>query len=376
MTLGQVAITVKATRLCNLRCTYCHDWRAGAGHTMSFEVLAHLVHASCTDPTHGAVSFGWHGGEPMVLPISFYETALALQARYRRPGQVIQNRMQTNATLVTDEWAAFLAREGFGVGVSVDGPRAVHDRTRIRIDGTGSFDGVMAGIERLRAHGLDPGILLTVDRGTVAYGAERTFEFLLSIGTRAVGFNPVQPSNDQAAGTAGDQYLSRSEMNRFLIDLHRCWVDHGDPGIRIRELDAITKRIDGAAHSTCILDGDCVGTFFAVEPNGDIAHCDRFHGQEEYQFGSIMDGGFDRVRRDVKLHERRAEDAARADLRRSCEHFDVCSGGCPQQTFLAERHDPGHDAGCCGRGELIEHLKANAGVPAAPVAVELSRRGR
>ncbi len=376
MTGGQVGITVKATRLCNLRCTYCHDWRAGAGHTMSFEVLAHLVHAACADPHHQAVSFGWHGGEPMVLPISFYETALALQARYRRPGQLVKNRMQTNATLVTDEWARFLAREEFGVGVSVDGPRDVHDRTRIRIDGSGSFDGVMEGLERLRFHGLSPGILLTTDRETVAYGAERTFEFLLSMGVRSVGFNPVQPSNDQPAGTAGDQYLSRAEMNGFLIDLHRCWVDHGDPGIRIRELDAITERIGGATFSTCILDGDCVGTFFAVEPNGDIAHCDRFYGQAAYQFGSILDGGFERVRRNVKLAERRAADAAAADLRRGCEHFEVCSGGCPQQTFLAARHDLGHHEACCGRGELISHLRAHPGIPAAPVPVAFPARTR
>lgn len=374
MTVGQVGITVKATRLCNLRCTYCHDWRAGAGHAMSFEVLAHLVHAACTDPHHQAVSFGWHGGEPMVLPVRFYETALALQARYRRPGQLVRNRMQTNATLVTDDWARFLARERFGVGVSVDGPRAVHDHTRVRQDGSGSFDGVMEGLDRLRAHGVSPGILLTVDRETVAYGATRTFEFLRSIGARHVGFNPVQPSNDQAPGTAGDQYLTRAEMNRFLIDLHRCWVDHGDPGIRIRELDALVERIEGAEFSTCILDGDCVGTFFAVEPNGDIAHCDRFHGQEAYQFGSILDGGFDRIRRNLKLRERRAADADAAARRQGCEHVAVCSGGCPQQTFLSERHDPDHDDGCCGRGELIEHLRSHPGIGPAPARVAFPAR--
>jgi uncharacterized protein len=373
MSTGQIGLTVKATRLCNLRCTYCHDWRSGAGHTMSFEVLAHLIHAACTDPHHGAVSFGWHGGEPLVLPIQFYETALTLQARYRRPGQFVQNRLQTNATLVTDEWAQFLVRERFGVGVSVDGPRDVHDRTRVDLGGAGSFDKVMEGLERLRFAGLAPGILLTVDKDTVALGAERTLAFLLSIGARSIGFNPVQPANSSAAGTVGDGYLTRSDMNRFLIDLHRCWVDHGDPQIRIRELDSLVARIDGGTGSTCTLEGDCVGSFFAVEPDGEVAHCDRFFGEEAYQFGSIMHGGFDRIRRNVKLLERRAADAAAADRRRRCENFAVCSGGCPQQTFLERRHDPGHDDGCCGRGELIEHLRTHRGLSTAPVRVGLPK---
>lgn len=370
----QLALTVKATRLCNLRCSYCDDWRAGPGNTMSFEVLAHLVHAACTDPNHDAVDFGWHGGEPLVLPIRFYETALDLQARYRRPGQLVRNSLQTNATLVTDEWARFLARERFGVGVSVDGPREAHDRTRIRVDGSGSYDAVIEGLERLRTNGIDPGILLTVDRETVAAGAEHTLEVLVSLGARGVGFNAVRPPNGLPAGEAGNQYLTRAEMNAFLIDLHRCWLDHGDPDLRIRELDSLVAQIRGGAGSTCTLAGDCVGTFFMVEPNGDVAHCARFLGDERYQFGSILTGDFTRIRRNVRLLERRSADAAAAEQRASCEHFEVCHGGCPHQRSLEERHDPGHRDECCGRGELIEYLKRHLDhEPSRGVAVSLSR---
>lgn len=373
MSIGQIGLTVKATRLCNLRCTYCHDWRSGAGHTMSFEVLARLIHAACTDPHHQAVTFGWHGGEPMVLPVRFYETALELQARYRRPGQVVRNALQTNATLVTDEWAQFLVRERFSVGVSVDGPREVHDASRVTKNGSGSFDAVLDGLDRLRFHGLSPGILLTVDRSTIEVGAQATFELLLSIGATSVGFNPVQPSNSTPAGEAADQYLTMGELNRFLMDMHSAWIEHGDPGIRIRELDGLSERIGGSAHVTCILEGDCVGTFFAVEPDGAIAHCDRFYGEEAYQFGSIVDRDFASIRRNVKLLERRDADAEAAGLRSDCPHFEVCSGGCPQQTFLSAKHDPEHDDGCCGRGELIEHLAARPGMPSpvAPVPVAI-----
>ncbi len=374
MSFGQVALTVKSTRLCNLRCTYCTDWRSGSGHTMSFEVLAHLIYAACTDPEHQAVTFGWHGGDPMVLPVSWYETALALQARYRRPGQLIRNRIQTNGTLVTDEWAEFLRREDIPVGVSIDGPRDVHDQTRVGLHGEGSFDRVVEGIGLLQSHDVKVGVLMTVDRATIELGAERTLEFLLALGVHSFGFNPVQPGLDEPPGDLGDSFLKRDEMNRFLIDVHRCWIENGDPSVHIRELAALTGRIGDGANSTCILAGDCVGTRFAVEPNGDIANCDRFYGQANYRFGSIMRNDFAHIRKSLNLLERRAADKATADLRRDCEHFQVCSGGCPQQTFLESKHDPLYDQGCCGRGELIDYLKQHPERPAQPVPVSLSSR--
>lgn len=388
MSGGQVAITVKATRLCNLRCSYCHDWRSGAGHTMSFEVLANLIHAACADPTHQVIGFGWHGGEPMVLPVSFYENALALQARYQRPGQHIHNRLQTNATLVTDEWARFLVREGFGVGVSIDGPPDIHDRTRVDIAGRGSFDQVLDGLGRLRHHGLDPGVLMTVGRDTVERGAEKTLEFLLSIGARKIGFNPVQPSEHLPAGQAGDDFLPRADMNRFLIDVHRCLLELDDPTVTVRELKSLMLRMTSDEYSTCILGGDCTSTFYAIEPNGDVANCDRFHGHEHYAFGSIMRSDFAQIRRSVNRRLRQAADREVAAPRQECRHFAVCSGGCPQQTGLERRHDPAHDDACCGRAPLIDYLadhlarqpeaSREPGVPdraaGAAVAVSLGRR--
>src|SRR5271154_1121486 len=106
--MRSVSLIVKATRLCNLRCTYCHDWAVGPDQTMAFDVLAHMTAAALQDPEHGTVDFIWHGGETTLLPISFYQRAMALQARFRRRGQTVHNIIQTNCTRLTPEWARFL----------------------------------------------------------------------------------------------------------------------------------------------------------------------------------------------------------------------------------------------------------------------------
>src|SRR5437016_9665987 len=117
---SRLVLIVKATRHCNLRCAYCHDWRVGSGQRMTFEVVAQMTRAALRGSDHDSVDFIWHGGEPTVLPLSFYEKALYVQSRFRRPGQVVLNSVQTNGTRITPEWARFWAMNGFTVSISLD----------------------------------------------------------------------------------------------------------------------------------------------------------------------------------------------------------------------------------------------------------------
>ncbi|MDZ7676584.1 MAG: radical SAM protein [Acidimicrobiales bacterium] len=354
-----LALTVKATRLCNLRCSYCTDWRAGPGNTMGFEVLANLTHRALSDPAHDLVSFGWHGGDPLVLPVEFFERALDLQARFARTDQRIQNTVQTNATLITPEWIDFLARNGMGVGVSIDGPPEIHDRQRVDRHGHGTFDRVRRGIDALRAAGLPFGTLMTIDRETIELGPERVFEFFLDLGITAYGFNAARPANDHPPSADGPppHYVDRRTMGRFLIGLHRCWLEHGDPNIHIRELEMIGNRLEGQGMISCRIEGDCVGRYFMVEPDGTVAHCARFQGDERYVFGNVLEHDFATLRRSLRLLERRQEDRRRAEARASCTEYDVCHGGCPHDDLIGRRHDPRHEDGCCGMAELIRHVR-------------------
>jgi uncharacterized protein len=130
MTFSSLGLIIKGTRRCNLRCSYCHDWRP-QGSAMSIDMLRTVV-ARALSARHRHVDFTWHGGEPLLLGRAFYSEALKLEGEFRRDGQAVENAVQTNGTLLDDRWCEFFAENQFHVGVSVDGPEDIHDLTRRR----------------------------------------------------------------------------------------------------------------------------------------------------------------------------------------------------------------------------------------------------
>ena len=194
-----VGLIIKATRLCNLRCTYCNDWREGSDQIMSFQVLVSLISAALKDPAHDSVEFIWHGGETTLLPISFYEKAIFLQSQFRRPGQLIRNSIQTNGTRLTSEWISFFRANRVAVGISLDGPPELNDRVRVRRSGRGSFELVQKGIELLRCGGVPFSVLMVVDEETLGVGPNRIFDFLLESKVKSVAFLAAKPANQPAA---------------------------------------------------------------------------------------------------------------------------------------------------------------------------------
>ncbi|MGY5133803.1 radical SAM protein [Streptomyces nigrescens] len=357
-----IELIVKATRLCNLRCSYCYDWRAGPGNTMSFATLARLVARTLCHPDHHTVGFDWHGGEPTVLPLSFFAKALHLQARFRRPGQSIENSIQTNGTRITPQWARFLASNNFSVGISIDGPAALHDRYRIDAAGRPTLSRTLEGLRQLRDHGIDPGVGVVVDQATLNAGPAALFDFLVEHRIRVVGLNFVMPEALATSGignTDGRHYVDPDETARFLIGLYDQWRSHGDPAIHIRELAALVDSLDGTRPSPCTLAGRCFGIVFRIEPNGDIYHCDYFGEDPRYRWGNINTDDFSVVRASAALHERVATHARERDRMRLCEEFAVCHGWCPHVRSTSRQHHPGHRDDCCGLRQLITHIREN-----------------
>jgi uncharacterized protein len=357
--MAQATLLIKATRLCNLRCTYCHDWRVGPNQTMQFPVLARLIAAVLQDPTHNAVRFTWHGGETTVLPISFYEKALWLQARFRRPGQRIDNYLQTNATLLTPEWARFLRANAFGVGLSIDGPAEIHDRYRRTATGQPTFDAVLRGIALLREYEVPFGVLLVVDEDGYAAGPDALFDFCLKLGVRHYGLNFVAPTNqpDAAPGTPTTHYVEPARMVAFLTRLYDRWREHGDPRIGIRDLESVRARVAAGSTSSCMWQGGCFGVVFGIEPNGDVAHCEEFVGDPRYIVGNVLTDDFAALRRKALLRTLQAENEQALVGLRACRNFAVCNGWCPRQRYTSLRHNPLHRTDCCGLSELIDHVR-------------------
>jgi uncharacterized protein len=363
--VGECSVVVKVTRLCNLRCSYCHDWRDGAGQTMTFGVLARVIAGVLGDPEHDAVSFIWHGGEPSMVGLQFFRRALVVQARFARSEQAVRNVLQTNGTRISAAWARFLRDYEFSVGISIDGPASLHDLRRVHRSGRGSFDEVLQGIRTLRDHGVPFGVLMVVDEAALELGPDAVFDFMLEHGISSYGFNAVCPDNQPHAtpGTPAEPYVEPRAMGEFLAGIYDRWLTHGDRGIRIREIDGILARLRNDSASPCQLRGGCLGEYFIVEPDGDVAHCDLFLGDDSYRLGNVTTDTFSALRAGPAMtalrDQRRAELAAMA----ACPEFAVCNGWCPHETYLSRRHDPAHRPGCCGLDSLIGHIRATAPPP-------------
>ena len=288
-----LGLIIKATRSCNLRCSYCHDWRTGPGQTMPFQVLAHMTAAALRDGAHDVVSFIWHGGEPLLLPPDFYTKALYLQAHIRSPASASPTASRPTAPCLTPPGPGTSAND-IRVSISLDGPAALHDRQRLYASGRPSFRDVLRGVDVLRAHGVPFSVLMVVDEEALALGAAAVFDFFLQHGITSYGLLAAAPENrpDAPPGTPAAHYVEPARMAAFLCEMYDRWREHGDRRIRIRELEAMRARVAGQGAGLCTLAGGCFGRYFAVEPNGDVAHCDLFVGDGRYTLGNVMEQSF------------------------------------------------------------------------------------
>lgn len=357
--MGRVTVLIKATRLCNLRCTYCHDWRTGPNQTMSFPVLARLTAAALRDPTHDSVRFTWHGGETTLVPISFYEKALLLQARFQRPGQLITNSIQTNGTRLTPDWARFLRDNQFVVGLSIDGPPEVHDRYRVHASGKPTFAEVARGMALLREHRVPFGVLMVIDEAGLELGPDRLFDFCVEMGIPQYGLNFVAPPNqpDAPPGTPTEHYIDPQRMIPFLTRLYDRWLEYGNPRLRIREVDALRARVAARPTYFCTVSGGCFGDFFGVEPDGEVSHCVDFVGDPRYTVGNILKHDFAALRRGAALRVLEQENERALEPMRACPNFSVCNGWCPRERYTSLRHNLNHRADCCGLSDLIDYIR-------------------
>lgn len=354
--MENLGLIVKATRLCNLRCTYCHDWRSRA-ERMSFETLALLTKHSVMSEGRPNVEFIWHGGEPLLLGIDFYAKAIFLQEHFRAPGQGLANSLQTNGTLVTAEWCKFFRDSGFNIGVSIDGPRHLHDVNRRSASGRGTFDDTLRALELLNRHDVPYGALMVLNRRALAIGPEALFDFFADdLGIKSWDYLPVRPTNEIALGIGDADYVTPDEFSDFMIRTFDKWYGHHDSALDIRELTALLKSVLGGTPTVCTLAGDCIGEYFHVESNGDVYHCDKFLGDVEYLVGNFRTESFSEIRRSEAIRKLvEGEQRELSDLS-SCSWYSICHGGCPHDRYVARRYLSDYSGSCCGLAPLIRHI--------------------
>jgi uncharacterized protein len=333
--------------VCNLECSYCYYlaktelFAPGEAYRMSDEVLEAYVAAFIYASPGPVVHFVWHGGEPTLAGLPFYRRAVELQERYLPEGWRGLNSLQTNGTLIDEEWCGFLAEKGFAVGISIDGPQALHDAGRPGRHGRPSHARAMRGFRLLREHGVDPDVLCTVNALTARAPLE-VYRYFLDQGVRWAQFIPVvekAPSGGASATSVGPE-----AFGDFLCPIFDEWVRHDVKRIGVQNFLEALVVVTGQPSNLCVMAENC-GLALAMEHDGSVYSCDHFV-DNAHRLGDIRrDGLAQLVGSAAQLAFGRAKSSDLPEACRQCPVLFLCNGGCPKQR-LVPGEGPGRNYLC------------------------------
>ncbi|MFN8471075.1 MAG: anaerobic sulfatase maturase [Anaerolineae bacterium] len=390
---------------CNLDCEYCFFLSKemlypGSRFRMADELLEAYIRQLIEAHSIPEVVVAWQGGEPTLMGLDFFRRSITYQEKYRRPGTTILNTIQTNGTLIDDEWAAFFKQNSFLVGISIDGPREMHDRYRVDKGGQPTFDKVMRGLAALRRYGVEYNILTTLHAANAGRGRE-VYRFLRDeCGARFIQFIPIiervpddmivplaqigvravpaphsswrdRPLYTQQGHHVTDRSIQPGQYGQFLIDVFEEWVRRDVGTVYVQMFDVALANWVGEPPTLCIHSETC-GLALAMEHNGDLYSCDHFV-EPAYRLGNITETPMADL---VASPQQRAFGLAKRDtLPAYCRDCDVrfaCHGGCPKDRFITTpKGEPGLNYLCAGYKAFFHHVDRPMRVMA-----ELLRRGR
>lgn len=358
---------------CNLACKYCYYleknklYPTAQRHLMSDEILEQFTREYIEAQTMNQVLFTWHGGEPLLRSIDFYRKALSLQQKYAG-GRRIDNVIQTNGTLLTDEWCEFFAQNHWLVGISIDGPQPDHDHYRLTAAGKPSWQKVMQGIKLLKKHGVEWNAMAVVNAYNVNHPLE-FYRFFKENGCQFLQFTPIverltrHEDGRTLASLADKDEISLSEASvapeqwgYFLCAIFDEWVRKDVGKIFVEIFDCTLANWMGISPGICAYSKEC-GHAGVMEHNGDVYSCDHFVFPE-YKLGNIRDHSLI----DMLYGEQQQEFSRlkHSSLPRQCKECDMefaCHGECPKNRFMKDKYgDSGLNYLCPGYYHYYQHV--------------------
>lgn len=353
--------------ICNLDCKYCfflskEELYPDSRFRMSEAVLERYIRQRLESQPQEA-TIAWQGGEPTLMGLKFFRRVMELTQQYRRPGQEIQHTLQTNGTLIDAQWCEFLREHHFLVGLSIDGPRALHDAYRVDKRGRPTFDKVERAARLMQQHGVEFNVLCTVH----AQNADRPLEVYRylrdELGARFIQFIPIveRVNSDgrtllQEGTTVTERSVKPETWGRFLIEIFDEWVRRDVGTVFVQMFDAALASWVGAPPALCIF-GETCGDAVALEHNGDVYSCDHFV-EPNYLLGNIATATLSDL---VASPRQRAFGRAKRDsLPKYCRECSVrfaCHGECPKNRFtLTPDGEPGLNYLCAGYKAFFTHI--------------------
>jgi len=367
--------------VCNLACEYCFYlekkvlFGPGEDFRMSDEVLSSFVSRYITAQPTPVVEFVWQGGEPTLAGLDFFRRVVREQKPYTKD-RTIKNALQTNGTILTDEWCVFLKKNNFIVGISMDGPQEIHNRYRRNRKGEGSFDQVMRALELLQKHKVEYNVLACVAKETAEKPLE-VYRFFRDTGVKFIQFAPVvERLPDTESAKAGLRLASPAALDRenkakevtpwsvvpeaygdFLIAVYEEWVRHDVGRIFVMNFEWALNAWIGNPSPVCIHAQQC-GRSLVMEHNGDVFACDHcvYH---EYRLGNIKTDQLSQMaKKSLASGFGISKEKMLPDDCKECEVLVACRGGCPKHRFATTFDDkPGLQYLCEGYKKFFLHIR-------------------
>jgi len=369
--------------ICNLDCAYCfflskESFYPGSSFRMSGEVMEGYIRQTLEAHSTPEVTLAWQGGEPTLMGLEFYQRVVETVKRFQKPGTKIRHTIQTNGILLDAEWCNFLRENEFLVGISLDGPRELHDRYRRDKGGQGTWERVVKAVRLLQRENVEFNVLCTVNSANCAHPARVYRFFREEIQARFLQFIPiVERINDngltilQQGNRVTDRSVQPDAYGQFLIEIFDEWVRHDVGRVFIQGIDALLAIWLTGKSPICIFQPTCGGGV-ALEHNGDLYSCDHFV-EPKYLLGNILQTPL--VQLVNSEQQRKFGDDKRDALPRYCRDCSFlfeCHGECPKNRFLTTPDgEPGLNYLCAGLKRYFAHVE-----PYMRLMSDLLRQGR
>ncbi len=342
---------------CNLDCHYCYylknedKKKPGMNHeTLESMIVNHMASQPKETPV---IDFIWHGGEPMMRGLDFYQSALRLQQQ--QPSNTpIQNTIQTNGTLINDRWAAFFADNHFMVGISIDGPQLINDIARIDKSGNSSFERTLRGMRHLKDHNVEFNTLTVINNKSYQYG-KTIYRFLKDNGSTYLQFQPcIDHEMDRRFDY--DWTLSGKQWGQFLCDVFDEWAANDIGKTYVQFFENCLMILMGQQSQMCH-HADTCGQQLMMESNGEVFSCDHY-GYDEYKIGNIHHDNASLSKmvnspQQIKFGQNKHDSLSQKCLR--CDFKPLCNGGCPKNRVSKTNNGEDHNVLCEGYEVFFKH---------------------
>ena len=339
--------------ICNLDCTYCYYlekerlFPKGENFRMTPEVLESYIRQYCESQSSSEVTFAWQGGEPTLLGIDYFRKIVALEKKHAG-GRIVHNAVQTNGTKLDDEWCRFFREHNFLVGLSIDGPRVLHDTYRVDKGQKPTFNRVMSGLNLLKRHRVEFNTLTVVNASNVKHPL-KVYDFLRESGSGYIQFIPLverlpvdsggdldfaePPEPGQSSSPVTRWSVNAELYGDFLIQIFDQWVRRDVGKVFVQIFDVSLGIWSGAGAGLCVFLENC-GLALAIEHNGDLFSCDHFV-YPKFKLGNIMNDSLgDMVSSDVQQLFGKSKSHGLPAYCRTCDVRFACNGECPKHRFI------------------------------------------